>query len=107
MTLGGDRSIEDSLVFMIFGRDAADGRMRLRPILKRLDVRWSREGSRRLFEDMHRTVDELARAADAQPFFALDAGPLGKFVTVHPLGGCPMGDDPRDSVIDHAGRAHG
>jgi cholesterol oxidase len=105
--LGDDRSIEDSLVFMIFGRDAADGRMRLTPILKRFDVRWSREGSRKVFEDMHRTVDELARAADAEPFFALDAGPLGKFVTVHPLGGCPMGDDPSESVVDHAGRAHG
>ena len=105
--LDDDRSIEDSLVFMIFGRDAADGRMRLTPILKRFDVRWSREGSRKVFEDMHRTVDELARAADAEPFFALDAGPLGKFVTVHPLGGCPMGDDPSESVVDHAGRAHG
>jgi cholesterol oxidase len=105
--LGDDTPIGDPFVFMIFGRDAADGRMRLTPILKRFDIRWSRHGSEKLFEDMQRTVDELAAAAQAQPFFALNAGPLGKFVTVHPLGGCPMGDDLRDSVTDDVGRAHG
>jgi cholesterol oxidase len=28
-------------------------------------------------------------------------------MTVHPLGGCPMGDDPATSVVDDAGRVRG
>jgi cholesterol oxidase len=99
--------IENSLVFMIFGRDAANGQMRLTPLLRRFDIRWSRNASRRLFDDMQQTVNELAAAVGAQPFFALNAGPLGKYVTVHPLGGCPMGDDPQLSVADDLGRVHG
>ena len=94
----------------MIGRDAADGRMRLTPLLRRFDIRWSKAGSAALFADLARTAHELARAAQATPFFALEAGPLGKFITVHPLGGCPMADDParrrrrrRRPVHGHAG----
>ena len=52
-------------------------------------------GSAQLFDDLERTAKELAEAAEATLFYALEGGPLGKFMTVHPLGGCPMGDDPR------------
>jgi cholesterol oxidase len=99
--------IGDSLVFLMIGRDAADGRMRLTPLLRRFDIRWSKAGSQRLFDAMEQVASELAQAAEATPFFALDAGPLGKFVTVHPLGGCPMADDPAHGVVDDAGRVHG
>jgi cholesterol oxidase len=56
---------------------------------------------------MKQTAKELAKAADAEPFFALGAGPFGKDITVHPLGGCPMADDPADGVVDAYGRVHG
>jgi choline dehydrogenase-like flavoprotein len=57
---------------------------------------------------MGQVAGELAAAAGAKSsFFALDAGPLGKFITVHPLGGCPMSDDPARGVTDHRGRVHG
>jgi cholesterol oxidase len=91
----------------MFGRDAADGQMRLTPLLRRFDIRWSKAGSAQLFADLRRTAEELAAAAQATPFYALDGGPLGKFMTVHPLGGCPMGDDPATSVVDDAGRVRG
>ena len=95
---------QDALIFLMIGRDAADGRMRLTPLLRRFDVRWNAAGSAQLFADLERTANELARASDATPFYALAGGPLGKFMTVHPLGGCPMGDDPSTSVVDDAGR---
>ena len=106
---GGRRtaSNRDALIFLMIGRDAADGRMRLTPLLRRFDVRWSKEGSAALFADLERTAHELAAAAQATPFYALEGGPLGKFMTVHPLGGCPMGDDPATSVVDDAGRVRG
>ena len=97
----------DALIFLMFGRDAADGRMRLTPILRRFDVRWSEKASAQLFADLRRTAEELGSAADATLFYALEGGPLGKFMTVHPLGGCPMGDDPATSVVDDLGAVRG
>jgi cholesterol oxidase len=97
----------DSLVFLMIGRDAADGQMRLTPIFGRFDIRWSEAASAELFADLERTAKELAEAADATPFYALDGGPLSKFTTVHPLGGCPMADDRKKGVVDDAGKVHG
>jgi cholesterol oxidase len=99
--------IGDSLVFLMIGRDTASGRMRLTPLLRCFDIRWSKADSAELFDGMRQAAGELAQAADAKSFFALDAGPLGKFITVHPLGGCPMADDPRAGVVDDAGKVHG
>ncbi|TMK88227.1 MAG: GMC family oxidoreductase, partial [Actinobacteria bacterium] len=91
----------------MLGQDAADGRMRLTPLLHRFDIQWSARGSQRLLDAMKRAADELGSAAEAEPFFALGAGPLGKDITVHPLGGCPMADDPCHGVVDELGRVHG
>ncbi len=101
------KPIGDTLVFLMIGRDAADGRMRLTPLFRRFDIRWSKQGSQRLFDGMREVAGELATAAGATSFFALDAGPLGKFITVHPLGGCPMSDDPAAGVVDEWGAVHG
>jgi cholesterol oxidase len=101
------RSDTDALVFLMIGRDAADGQMRLTRLFRRLDIRWSKAGSAQLFRDLERTAKELAEAADAEPFYALDGGPLGTYATVHPLGGCPMADDAAHGVVDDMGRVHG
>ena len=90
----------------MIGRDAADGQMLLTP-LRRFDIRWSKAGSAQLFADLERTAKELAAAADATPFYALEGGPLSNFATVHPLGGCPMADDPARGVVDDGGAVHG
>jgi cholesterol oxidase len=96
----------DSLIFLMMGRDAADGRMRLTPLFKRFDIRWDKSGSAQVFADLERTAHELAAAADATPFYALEGGPLSAFTTVHPLGGCPMADDPEHGVVDDLGRVY-
>ncbi|MBV9048506.1 MAG: GMC family oxidoreductase, partial [Solirubrobacterales bacterium] len=95
--------IGDSLVFLMIGLDAADGQMRLTPLFETFDIRWKKSASAKLFAGMERAAGELAHAADAKAFFALDAGPLNKFITVHPLGGCPMSDDPAAGVTDDRG----
>jgi cholesterol oxidase len=100
------RANTDALVFLMIGRDAADGQMRLTPLLRRFDIRWSRAGSAQLFADLERTATELAAASGAKPFYALAGGPLSTFTTVHPLGGCPMADDPARGVVDDGGAVH-
>ena len=102
-----DEPIENSLVFLMLGQDAADGRMRLTPLFRQFDIQWNRHGSQQLFDAMAKVTSELGAAAEAEPFFALGAGPLGKDITVHPLGGCPMADDPADGVVDAYGRVYG
>jgi cholesterol oxidase len=97
----------DSLLFLMMGRDAADGQMRLTRLFKRFDIRWSKEASAPLFAELERTAKEIAAGSGATPFYALEAGPLSKFATSHPLGGCPMADDPDAGVVDDAGRVHG
>jgi cholesterol oxidase len=96
----------NSLIFLMMGRDAADGRMRLTPIFKRFDIRWDQAGSAQLFRDLEKSAHELADAADATLFYALEGGPVSTFATVHPLGGSPMADDPDRGVVDDAGRVH-
>jgi cholesterol oxidase len=81
--------------------------MRLTPLFRCFDIRWSKAASAELFAGMRQAAGELAEAAGATSFFALDAGPLGKFITVHPLGGCPMSDDATDGVVDEWGAVHG
>jgi cholesterol oxidase len=101
------RSEQDALIYLLLGRDAADGRMQLSPLFHKFEIRWSRAGSATLFRELERTAHELATAADATPFYALEGGPLSTFTTVHPLGGCPMADDPARGVVDDLGRVHG
>jgi cholesterol oxidase len=101
------RPIDDSLVFLMIGRAASDGQMRLTPLFKCFDIRWSRNGSDALFAAMEKVTGELARGVGAKPFFALDTWPLSGYITVHPLGGCPMADDPAHGVVDDAGKVHG
>jgi cholesterol oxidase len=105
--LPAGQPITNSLVFLMIGRDAADGEMRLTWPLRCFDIRWSSRASQPLFDAMEATTNSLARAADATPFFALKGGPLGKFITVHPLGGAPMADDSDHGVVDEYGKVYG
>ncbi len=81
--------------------------MRLTPLLRRFDVTFSKDDSRALFQAMNASLSELSGAVGGTPFFSLDNGPLGQFVTAHPLGGCPMGDDPTKGAVDGYGRVYG
>jgi cholesterol oxidase len=96
----------DSLIFLMIGRDAADGQMRLTPLFKRFDIRWDRAASEQLFADLEKTAHEVADAADATLYYALEGGPLSAFTTVHPLGGCPMADEPANGVVDDTGHVY-
>jgi cholesterol oxidase len=101
------RSEQDALIYLLIGRDAADGRMQLSPLFRKFEIRWSKAGSAQLFADLETTARELAEVADATPFYALEGGPLSTFTTVHPLGGCPMADNPAHGVVDDVGRVYG
>lgn len=95
----------ESMPLLIMGRDIPNGRMFLNP--DRLDVDWEIEDSAGYVERVERVSKRIARALEGD--FAKNplTGLLRRLITVHPLGGCPMGRGPKDGVIDDRGQVFG
>jgi cholesterol oxidase len=87
------------------GRDVPDGRMYLRN--GRLDIDWRKaSGSEEYFNRLRNTSRDFATAlggrfADNPLWF------LKRVITVHPLGGAPMGRHPGEGVVDAYGNVFG
>ncbi|MBI2956222.1 MAG: GMC family oxidoreductase [Acidobacteria bacterium] len=105
----GDEEAERLLAYMgsffLMGRDESSGRLVLDPS-GCLQLLWHPAAGEALFARMRRYLEELGRAYGGamlipQPWWPLSPG------TVHPLGGCPMGRDPSDGVVDSYGRVFG
>ena len=88
------------------GRDNANGRMRLGP--NGLDVAWSyAEENGELIRRMEEAMNAVA-ASYGGTFAALFTWSIfRRIITVHPLGGCGMGDDPATSVVSPGGEVYG
>jgi cholesterol oxidase len=86
------------------GRDIPDGRMYLKD--GRLDLDWKRAKSDAYFQRLRTTSRAMAHAmggkfADNPIWF------LKRVITVHPLGGAPMGRSSGDGVVDPYGNVFG
>jgi len=94
-----------SMPLFSMGRDMPDGRMTLTED-GYLDVDWNKKNSTPFFGDLRRTARQVSDALDAK---FLDNPPwhLNRSVTVHPLGGCPMGPDEQRGVVDSYGQVFG
>jgi cholesterol oxidase len=118
------RAIKHTLVLAMIGRDDAEGELTLGhgPVCDDADglltVRWPDLRMDPRLQRHHERLAELMKQSKLggtvvnnlmwRPFsdtlerlFEAQRGPL---VTVHPLGGCAMGDDVRQGVTDHCGR---
>jgi cholesterol oxidase len=92
------------LPLLAMGRDIPDGRLFLRN--GRLDLDWKTEKSNAYFERVRTTSRGIARSlggrfADNPIWF------LRRVITVHPLGGAPMGRLPSEGVVDAYGNVFG
>lgn len=106
----GDGAVSSgALPVLGMGRDVPDGRMTLAG--KWLDIDWNTETSEAYFARVKALMRAVARELDAD--LTLNPTLLAKrVVTVHPLGGCPMGtapslDDPAPGVVDSHGEVFG
>jgi cholesterol oxidase len=98
---GADRS-SSFLPLLAMGRDVADGVMSLRG--GDLEVNWTTETSKEYFDRAEAAVANIARALGGRHMNT----PLWLFkrvITVHPLGGCPMGRDRSEGVVDSWGQS--
>jgi cholesterol oxidase len=100
---GGVRS-STWLPLLAMGRDTPDGRMRLRR--GNLDLDWTMQSSKGYYAGVEATLASVAQKLGAK----LSKWPLRLFkrvITVHPLGGCPMGCSPEEGVVNDQGEVFG
>ncbi|GLR79045.1 FAD-binding protein (plasmid) [Azospirillum oryzae] len=97
-------AINHTQTLLVMAHDGADGRLALRD--DRLRVDWPGVGKRRAFGNIAERLRAVAEATGGtfipNPLWT----PLlhHELVTVHPLGGCPMGETGTDGAVDHACR---
>jgi cholesterol oxidase len=102
--LGGVDFSASSMPLLGMGRDVPDGTMRLRG--GRLDVDWTTKSSLDFFDRLGDTMAAMADALGAR-FEPNLLTRLSRVVTVHPLGGAPMGRHIGEGVVDDRGRVFG
>jgi cholesterol oxidase len=100
----GTAESSSTLTLLGMGRDVPGGRVRLDG--KWLDIDWPRASSRPFFNALREKMRQIAdvhggRLIDNPLWY------LGRTVTVHPLGGCPMGLDAKSGVVDSFGEVFG
>jgi cholesterol oxidase len=110
--LGRDRPFEHVMPWFAQGRDAADGRLRLRRRWWlfgpwQLELDWRPKASMRMLKAIANRHQELATATGGSAHLPPSWALAKYLVTPHPLGGCRMGSTPRDSVVDHRGEVWG
>jgi cholesterol oxidase len=90
------------LPFLGMGTDAADGRLALTE--GDIDIQWSVKHSRAMFDEMETALKELCKGIGGEYLPSVLWGwPWRKLLTAHPLGGCPMSDDPTQGVVNEFG----
>lgn len=94
-----------SVPLLGMGRDVPDGRLSLRE--ERLENDWSIRSSRPYFEAMRATMQALAGAFGGRFQDNLIWHLGNRVITVHPLGGCPMGRTHGEGVVDAYGEVFG
>ncbi|MFI0483329.1 GMC oxidoreductase [Actinomadura sp. 9N215] len=93
-----------SLPLLGMGRDTADGRLRLKD--GRLAAEYTAETSEELFTRVRKTMRGIADVLGAD----YSDNPMWfrkRIITVHPLGGAPMGAHPGEGVCDAFGEVFG
>jgi cholesterol oxidase len=112
--LGDGEAEAASMPLGAMGLDKPDGTMTLgKPRRffffrrhKRLQVDWREKNSAEYFKRVEVAMRDIGKALDG----TVDPSALsrlGRTITVHPLGGCPMGDSARTGVVDEFGRVYG
>lgn len=102
--MGDSDFAASSLPLLGMGRDTPDGTMTVQDGF--LEIDWSIESSKDYFDRVGNTMEEIAGALDAK-FEPNLLTRLARVITVHPLGGVPMGRSIEEGVVDDHGRVFG
>jgi cholesterol oxidase len=91
-----------TLPLLGMGRDVPDGVMTLAGEL--LEVDWSKHGASKVYFDQVRELSEEISRAIGADFLDNPIWWLNRVITVHSLGGCRMGRNDQEGVVDSYGR---
>ena len=84
------------------GRDVPEGTMTLKD--GGLAIDWKKNGASKAYFERVRDISKAVAEELGGTFLDNPIWLLSRVVTVHPLGGCPMGRDDREGVVDAWGR---
>ncbi len=88
------------------GHDSSSGVISFENKIDDIDITWDRVGCERNFENINQALEKLTRGLGGtyvkNPMWSQTLG--RSVITVHPLGGCPMGESGRTAVVNHAGQ---
>jgi len=94
-------AVHNTQTFLAVGHDAGNGLMKLRG--GRLTIEWTNGPAQRVFQRIDETVRTAAFATGGSymrnPVSEKVLG--GNLMTVHPLGGCSMGETGANGVVNH------
>lgn len=97
-------ALDNTMTYLVMAHDGADGVLELDG--DRAVVRWPGVGKREIFQQINAALGAVAARLQGQyvpnPQWSDAFG--DRLVTVHPLGGCPMGDCAEQGVVNHKGQ---
>ncbi|MFE9630909.1 GMC oxidoreductase [Streptomyces sp. NPDC006463] len=93
-----------SLPLLGMGRDVPNGRLFLRDGL--LDLDWHLAASDQYFDQMNEAMERVSHSLGGR-YASNPLWWLNRLITVHPVGGAPMGRTAREGVVDPFGRVYG
>ncbi|MGB2711673.1 MAG: alpha/beta fold hydrolase [Conexibacter sp.] len=97
-------AMANTQTFLVMTHDGAGGELRLED--DRLRVHWPAVGEQPIFQQVQARIETATRALGGtyvrDPLWTKLLG--HSLITVHPLGGCPLGADATQGVVDHKGR---
>lgn len=104
LILDSTKAFDHSLSYLVMAQDSATGKLKLEKDDIRVD--WQGVGKEEFVNHVYEYLKEITKHQLNGTFIEdpITAGWLGtkkKLITVHPLGGCVMGDDPETSVVNH------
>ncbi|AVT37698.1 GMC oxidoreductase [Plantactinospora sp. BB1] len=106
-TFAGHLRTDRTAVLLAMGRDRADGRIELRGKQHRLRVVWDTTRNDPLYTDEQVVSAAVVRALGGTPFAPPTWRMFRQPVTVHNLGGVPMGEDPSRGAASPDGEVFG
>ncbi|MFQ5876050.1 MAG: GMC family oxidoreductase, partial [Dehalococcoidia bacterium] len=97
-----EKATQNIHVLLGMGRDVPDGVMTLND-QQELEVAWELRSSRPYFDRLVKTMEGMGKSLGGKTEKNI-IWLLRKVITVHPLGGCVMGDSPSTGVVNSAGQ---
>jgi cholesterol oxidase len=86
-----------TMTFLGMGRDRSNGVMDVGPD-GRFRLRWDSQASRLHLDRMRRAMERVSAELGGR-FIENPLSALTRYVSVHPIGGCPMGDSEWNGVV--------